>query len=747
MGTLRNTLLLATGMMVVTVPAMAQSQPASSSSSGILLEEIIVTAQKRRQTLIDVPQSVSVVSGATLEKQQANTIQDYLKLVPGVQIAQDTPGQGRLVMRGVNTGGVASTVSVYMDETPFGSSTGLANGAILAGDFDTFDIARVEVLRGPQGTLYGASSLGGVLKYITNEPDTKAVESRSRVGVETAKGGDLSYSGNTLVNVPVSDDLAVRASGYYRKTGGFIDSIGTAGSDRESNINDSQSYGGRVSALYAPANGFSLRLTALLQDIKSDAPSTVESDPDSIAMLYGRPTFSQFVPAFRDIKYRVYNGTAKYEAGFADILSSTSFSSQKQKSRTDLSYNLSGLINGVFGTPNEIYLGQDTNVEKFTQELRLTSSQPGPFEWLVGGYYVHEKALIRQGYFAVRPGTLDPITSLPLLADVQLPSKYEEFAGFANATVHLDEQFDVDFGARYSHNRQSASQMTDGVLAGGTSVYPDIRSSENVFTFSAAPKFKLSDNASIYLRVAKGYRPGGPNPLPPSAPADALRQFDSDTLISYEAGTKVQSEDGTVSAELSVFHLDWRDIQLIAVVDEYGININGGKAKSDGAEGSVTFRPVRGLELSANAAYTNAKLRDDTTPVIGGLNGDRLPFTPKLSAALNGDYNWDLTGDITASVGGSVRFLSKQYASYDATYRAANGQQRQLPSYQVIDLRAGLDFGNFALDAYAKNIGNSKGRTSTGSVTANGGPVNPGGALATGIIRPLSFGLTISASY
>lgn len=744
MGTLRNKLLV-TAMVTLAVATQAEAQ--NQPSTAIVLEEIIVTAQKRRQTLIDVPQSVSVVTGATLEKQQANTIQDYLKLVPGLQLAQDTPGQGRLVMRGVNTGGVASTVSVYVDETPFGSSSGLANGAILAGDFDTFDIARVEVLRGPQGTLYGASSLGGVLKYITNEPDTRAVENRSRVGVETVKGGDLSYSGNTLVNLPINQDLAVRASGYYRKTGGFIDSIGTEGSDEASNINDSQSYGGRFSALYAPDNGFSLRLSALLQDIRADAPSTVESDPDSIAMLYGRPTYSQFVPSFRDIRYRVYNGTIKYEAGFADILSATSFSSQKQESRTDLTYNLSGLIEAVFGTPNELYLGQDTNVEKFTQEFRLTSAEAGPVEWLVGGYYVHEKADIRQGYIAVEPGTLDPITSLPLLADVRLPSKYEEFAGFANATLHLGEKFDLDLGARYSHNRQSASQTTDGALAGGASAYPDIRSSENVFTFSAAPKLKLSENASLYLRVAKGYRPGGPNPLPPTAPDDTPRQFDSDTLISYEAGAKVQSPDGMFSGELSVFHLDWRDIQLITVINDYGININGGRAKSDGAEGTLSFRPIAGLELSANAAYTNAKLRDDTTDSVGGRDGDRLPFTPKFTAALNGDYSWDLTGDIVASVGGSVRFMSKQQGDYDADYRAANGEQRYLPSYEVIDLRAGLDFGRFTLDAYAKNLGNSKGRTSTGEIIANGGPVHPGGALATGIIRPLSFGLTLTANY
>src|SRR6185312_9114132 len=126
---------------------------------------------KRSEALIDVPQSVSVVDGGSLERAQATNFQDYLKLVPGLQLVQSTPGQGRLVMRGVNTGGVASTVAVYMDETPFGSSSALVNGAVLAGDFDTFDVARIEVLRGPQGTLYGASSMGGLLKFVTNTPD------------------------------------------------------------------------------------------------------------------------------------------------------------------------------------------------------------------------------------------------------------------------------------------------------------------------------------------------------------------------------------------------------------------------------------------------------------------------------------------------------------------------------------------------------------------------------------------------
>jgi outer membrane receptor protein involved in Fe transport len=203
-----------------------------------------VTAQKRSQELIEVPQSVTVVGGAALEDQHADSFQDYLKLVPGLQLDQSRAGQGRLIVRGVNTEGVASTIGVYMDETPFGSSSGLVNAAVLAGDFDTFDLQRIEVLRGPQGTFYGASSLSGVLKFVTAEPSTSGLEVRGRIGVEATHGGEASGYGNLVVNVPLADIAAVRASGFYRSTGGFIDSVGSGGSDLEENINDSKSFGG-----------------------------------------------------------------------------------------------------------------------------------------------------------------------------------------------------------------------------------------------------------------------------------------------------------------------------------------------------------------------------------------------------------------------------------------------------------------------------------------------------------------------
>uniref|UniRef100_UPI0025D256DC TonB-dependent receptor n=1 Tax=Sphingomonas sp. TaxID=28214 RepID=UPI0025D256DC len=331
-------------LLATATPLAAAELPTAHVDAAGTGEDIIVTAQKRSQTLIDVPQSVSVVGGAALERAVATTFQDYLKLVPGLQLEQSEPGQTRLILRGLNTGGVVSTVAVYQDETPFGSSTGLANGAILAGDFDTFDVARIEVLRGPQGTLYGANALGGIVKYVTNLPTTAAFSVRARGGVETTQGGDISYYGNAVVNVPLGSNLAFRASGTYRKNGGWIDSIGTGGSRLRDNINSSRVYGGRASLLFTPTPNISLRLSALLQNFDVGVPSLEESDGQSLTTRFGRPTQSVFVSPYRNIRYRVYDATATVGLGFATLTLASSYSTQKQPSRTDETSLLSGLI-------------------------------------------------------------------------------------------------------------------------------------------------------------------------------------------------------------------------------------------------------------------------------------------------------------------------------------------------------------------------------------------------------------------
>ncbi|MCG6119447.1 MAG: TonB-dependent receptor, partial [Blastomonas sp.] len=660
---------------------------------------------------------------------------------PGLQLSQTQAGFGRLVMRGINTGSVASTVAVYQDETTFGSSSGLANGAILAGDFDTFDIARIEVLRGPQGTIYGASSMGGVLKYVTRDPEFDALEVRARGNIEMIRGGDESYLGSAVVNVPLGDTLAFRASGFYRNFGGFIDSIGTAGSDIERNINDSKSFGGRAALLFKPSDTFSVKLSSYLQNIKNGATSAVESDAATGRPLYGSLTQSQFVPEGSDVRYRLYSGVIDLDLGFANLVSATSYSTLEQDFAADLTPQFGALIESIFGVPNDFGQQQLTKVERFTQELRLQSAPSDRFEWLVGAYYTREKGLINQDFAAYIPGSLTVITELPLLGASILNSRYREIAGFANATVHFGERFNLTFGGRYSENKQRANQVSDGVLAGGLTVLPDTPSTENVFTFSLAPQFKVSQNASIYGRVAKGFRPGGPNVLAPGAPAE-LRTYASDSLISYEIGVKAETADQSFAVDAAVFYIDWKDIQVLGIINDFGVNFNGGRARSKGFEFTATVRPVNGLNISFNGAYTDATLRDDTPVLVGGLSGDRLPFTPKYSLGANADYRWALSDNTNAFIGASLRSLSDQPAAFDFAFRSANGRQRYLDAYEVVDMQAGVEFGRYRIEIYGKNLTDSLGQTSFEE------PGNiPLGAGAAAIIRPRTFGVSLTAGY
>jgi iron complex outermembrane recepter protein len=738
-------------------PAHAQNSNTTAANSQPLpaqvqtdQNEIIVTAQKRPQVLIDVPQSVTVVTGGTLEQQHATNFQDYLKLIPGLQLSQDTPGEGRLIIRGLNTGGIASTVSVYVDESPFGSSTGLVNGAVLAADFDTFDLNRIEVLRGPQGTLYGASSLGGVLRFVTNAPSTAGIEARARVGLQDVDNGGVGALLNAMINVPITSTIAFRASGSYRKDPGFINSIGTSGPDAFGNnltadiakgINDDRVFGGRASLLFKPSSAATIRLTAIAQNIDSDEPTVIEADPVTLRPVHGLVE-SQFVPQFSNLHYRLYNATGTFDLGFANLTTSTSYSKQDQRLRNDLTFALSGLI-ALFIGPNEFIEPQETNLTKFTEEVRL-AGQTHFADWLVGGYYSHEKGFIQQDLTAVEPGTLTPIDVIPVfgipLAHLELPSKYKEIAAFADATVHLTQQFDLQFGGRYSKNDQSSRQTVVSALLGSSDDFGS--SSEHVFTYSVAPKYKLNQNTTIYARVAKGFRPGGPNAIAPDAPAD-LRTYHSDSAVSWEAGVKAQTPDHLFSVDAAAFHINWRNIQLFTtfVVNNvpFTVNSNGPSAKSDGVELTATARPLPGLDLSLNGAYTNARLTGDTPADVGGLKGDQLPFTPKLSFAMNADYHWQLSSGVRARVGGSYRHLSGQKSDFQA-----GTSQLNIRPYGVFDLNAGLDFGRFNLDAYVKNLGNSHGITAiAGTVT----PIFPNGAIGTGIIRPRTIGLSLGFNY
>lgn len=789
--------LLGAAMGVIASPAMAQqaADPTIASTAGSVpgvvddrfAGEIVVTAQKRSQVLLDVPQSISVVGGERLEQQQAVNFADYAQLIPSLTIQRTNPGESRIVLRGINTGGASPTVAVYVDDVPYGASTGQSNGAGLAGDFDSLDIERIEVLRGPQGTLYGANSLGGLVKFVTTAPQLGIVEGKARLGVETVKGGDTGWSANGVVNVPLGTKIALRASGFYRKSPGYIDVVGLPQKD----ANDAESYGGRASLLFQPSETLSVRLNATAQNIRADSQEAFDADPFTLQPVTTDPysgdpvsgyTRGTRFPEFSRTDYRVYSGVVDWDLGFATLTSVTSHSELKTNNTQDITDQLGGLGDAVYGSGGEgpesagIYYPNQVRQKKFTQEVRLASADSDRFEWLVGGYYTRETGLIFQQYrpFAIPSGDpIDPSLALPVGPEgeevtfpdflvARLDSKYREYAAFGSVTWKFNDRFDITAGARYSHNEQSTVQMLAGSILplSGAGNGPDVQtgsSDENVFTWSVSPRFELSDRASIYARVAKGYRPGGPNVVPPGAGPDFPAQYAADTLISYEAGIRAETSDRTFAIDAALYYLDWKDIQVSITYQVPAIGTvtgdgNGRKATSKGAEITATMRPIRGLDIVANATYNDAKLDGDlpgidigltdeegnSVLVAPGFDGDRLPYAPEWSVNLSADYSWAVSDRLQAFVGGNVRVIGDQPTDFDPTYRMVIGRRQHVDGYTTVDLRAGLDFDPFSLSIFAKNVTNADGAI---NVSAFG--TRPGGAVAVTPIRPRTIGATL----
>ncbi|MFA6117314.1 MAG: TonB-dependent receptor [Sphingomonas sp.] len=693
-------------------------------------EDIVVTARKRAERLIDIPQSVSVISADMLDQVHAERFADYFTRVPSASIVETQAGQTRLVLRGISTNGVGATVATYVDETPYGSATSLANGSILTPDIDPFDLERVEILRGPQGTLYGANSLGGLVKYVTVAPQTDAFHAAAQGGFESVDGGETGWSGRAAVNVPLGDVIAVRGSGFYRTDPGYIDDpvLGP-------NVNGGKTYGGRGSILVKPSDAFSVRGTVFAQNLESNASNTVDSDPVTLRPTLGDLKQSRLVAEPNHVKYRIYNATADYDFGPVDLISSSSWGSLDQAQIQDISGLYGPLLTGAFGIPLGSIINQNVTQRRFTQEVRLASSGASAFEWTLGGFYTRERNAINQSIDAIDDPTGAHVPGLDGLAFATVLSEYREIAGFASGTYHFSPTFDLSVGGRYSHNTQRAVQTSSGPLAGDSSL--DGTSSDDVFTYSVAPAFKPNEHLTIYARVARGYRPGGPNVLPPSAPNDVPRQFGPDTTTDYEIGIKTELLDRKLSLELTGFYTQWKNIQLFASIGGFGVNANGGKASSKGVELSISARPVPGLTLAANGAYYEAVLDDDAPPVVGGLDGDRLPYAPRFASTLSADYEKALSDRVTGTIGASWRYTGERRSAFEP-----GASQHRLDAYGQVDAHVGVSFDRFRLDAFVRNLTDSRGILDVGTA---GSARN--GAIAVAVSRPRSFGATLGVRY
>ncbi len=729
---LKLSLMAGSALVSLSIPRLAMAAEAAADTR---VEEVIVTAEKREQNLKDVPQSVTALSGANLDLLRASTLEDYLTRVPGAILVGDQPGSSRIVLRGINAGGVSATIGTYVDETPYGSVTGLANGGVLAPDIETFDMQRIEVLRGPQGTLYGASSLGGLLKYVTNAPDPRGYAARVEVDGEDTSHGELGGSVKAMVNVPLGDKLAVRLSGFYDDLSGFIDDP----LRNATRVNETKYSGGRFSVLAKPSDNLTIRLSAVLEDISSRGTSDVDVNPATLQPLYGDLTQSRTFSQPNRVAYRIADLNVGYDFGFAKLTSISSYATLRQDANGDATAMYGALLTQALDQPLGAGVVQDLKQKKFTQELRLASG-PQKFEWLVGGFYTNEQNTLRQSLNGV--SLIDPPAIVPGfggLETVYLPTRYYEYAGFLNADYHFTDRFDLSAGGRYSHNNQRFLQTTDGPLVGGASTITG-DSSEGVFTFAVAPKYKISDDVTAYARISKGYRPGGPNLVNPLAPAAVPKTFASDSLIDYEAGVKTDFLDHRITLDVTGFYIDWSRIQLLADVGGFGVNINGGSAESKGVEASLDYSPMRGISLSANGAFTQANLTENTPALVGGVKGDRLPYSPRISGAFSADYEFPVATGTDVFLGGSLRVTGQRYGDFSTMPSTDN--HLSLPAYASLDLRAGFDLRKVRIEAYVKNVNDARGILNIGGFSST-----PNGAVQEGVTRPRTYGVSLSAAY
>ena len=706
--------------------AMAAAQPAFAQDAPVADDDnvIVVTAQKRAERVQDVPISISVVSGEQMQQSGGSQLSDYAAYVPGLQVNNaGSPGRSTLTLRGVAPIGPSATVGMYLDDAPIGSSGIYNRSNVFSLDLLPYDIERLEVLRGPQGTLYGASSIGGLFKYVTVQPDLNRLSVKATGEVfAIAHGKDMGWAGSAMVNVPlVNDQLAISASYSYRDTPGYIDNIQTG----EKDVNDAIQQGGRVALLWQPDAAVTVKLGALFQSVDSDNVSLVYEGMGNTPLAPGAGLLSTNaqLPEPFDSDFQFYSGTIGYDFGFAELSSTTSYSQLKILEVTDASRAFGGIWGGLAPYPATLVQ------KKWTEEVRLTSASSTSFEWMVGFFYTDENNTHGQLVRALDMSGA-PVPGVDPFAVVGLPNTYKEYAGFANATIKFNDLFHLTGGVRWARNDQTFTQSTAIPLA-GLNASGSGTSSEEIFTYSISPQLNVNPDMMVYARVASGYRPGGPNVALPGFPATV----GSETVTSYEAGLKASFLDNALTLDTAVYLLDWNDLQT-AQAFSAGINglVNSGTARSQGFEASLLARPTAGLSIGANFAYTDAKCTQTTTNCT---DGDRLPDVPKFAAAMYVDYSFALGGSAEGRIGGTMRIVGDRISDIASSPTAV-----PVNGYATLDLNAGVTFsGNWTVRAYARNLTGEEGR-----ITSNVAATNPG-FLATVPLQPRTVGVALDLSF
>jgi iron complex outermembrane recepter protein len=721
--------------------ALIAPDAAFAQARGSGVEEIVVTASKRSEKLQDVPSAITAISGDAIQKLGIDQLADYMNFVPGLSsLGNSAPGHGQIILRGLSTGAqqTTSTAAFYLDDTPFGTNGQLAVGALTAPDPDMADVERIEVLKGPQGTLYGASALGGVIKIVSKRPNLNNFEGSVRVSGSSVSDGGVGYGLRAVVNAPiVADKVAIRATAFTRSDAPFTDNT-LLGEDK----NRSRITGGRLSVRFQPTDKIDLQINGFFQELRAYGASAVELNPVTFQPIYGDLKYhDRFGPTYRT-SYKILNATANVDLGFATLTNALSFSKQNDSSTADYT-DAYGIALAAVLPANSFQVSGffSPNFRRISDELRLASPNSKNFEWLAGLYVnrevSHYQADLRTFNAAGQPFPGAIGAAVNNFYTSATNSNFTEYAAFADVTYYLNEQLDVTGGVRVGRNHQYYSLPNSGLLAGGRDGFRRGSSSETSPTALATIRWRPVENLNLYARAASGYRPGGPT----TTTAPGIKPtVDADTVWNYEVGAKTTFLDGKASFNVAAYYIDWSDIQLNTLVGGILALGNGGKAVSQGVEFDLTYAPVQGLTLSANGAFSDAHLEGDA-PAVNAKSGDRLPNSPRWSFAGTADYQFPAFAQFNGLVGGSIRYQGTVVTAFSGD---PLNTRVKLPDYTTLDLRAGLESAQYDVMLRLDNVADER-AYSSGSI----GRISPTQniPLSAVVIRPRTISLTLTARF
>ncbi|PTQ12328.1 TonB-dependent receptor [Sphingomonas oleivorans] len=755
----RATLLLASTMLTPLAAADAQEAAASPAPSAGL-DEIVVTAQKREESLQKVPISITAISSERLEQLQVSNFTDYVKYLPSVSFTSFGPGSSQAFIRGVVSGEVPNhsaslpSVSTYLDEQPITTIQG-------ALDVHVYDIARVETLSGPQGTLYGASSEAGTIRIITNKPELGSLEGAANAEVNSVEKGGTGYTGEGFVNLPVAENAAIRLVGWYEHDAGYIDNVPgsldfpasgvTVNNDArvEDDYNDVDTYGGRAALRVELDDRWTVTPTIMAQKQRSHGIFAYDK-------AVGDLEVSHFFPEGQNDRWYQAALTIEGKIGSVDVTYAGSYLNRKIDSQSDYS-DYSYFYDVLYGytlqndagdniNPSQHITGRD-RFSKISQELRFATDPTAPLRLVGGLFYQRQGHNIQQNY------QVDGLASdleVPGWTDTLWLTKQKrvdrDYAAFGEISYDLTDRLTATAGGRifrydnslvgffgFGEGYSSSTGVgacfggADGpvLVAGGPctnlgvenadgSISPK-RARKTDFTHRLNLTYKFDADRLVYATWSRGYRPGGINrrgTLPP---------YEPDFLTNYELGFKTSWLDNRLRFNGALFYLEWKGIQF-SFLGANGLTEiqNARNAHIKGAEAELQWVPTPGLTLSAAGAYTDAKLANnfckianspdcsvdtpDADNEILAPDGARLPTTPKFKGNASARYEWSL-GDFGAHLQGSLVYQSSSWNDLRTSDREVFGKR---PDYALVDLTAGLTTNLWSVELFAKNVFDSR---------------------------------------